>query len=513
MATIGKVRAVFTASASGLQSGVNAASGSMKKLERDVSGLRGSVSTLKSIAITQFFASMASSALSAGQALVGMGQRQAEVIDGTSKMAARLGMTYGELAGLSHAADLAGVSMETIGKAATKADIMFVKAAQGSSVAQAAFAKVGLSVDQLQGMSASDRFQAITDAIAALPTEAERAAASVAIFGKSGAELLPLFAGGAGAIQEATAEAERLGLALTNAQGRDVEAMNDAFTKAQAAINGVVNQVVAYLSPAIKNVADTFTNLIGSVGGANIGQTIGDALLQGARFLAQIGDYLITNLSGVWEYASKIGAQWSAVWDFGNRVAQFFMGIGNTLKIAFGLIILGITGPVQALMEAAQYIGDRLGLDTSGLDSAVAGMDAFNHSIAGSMNEAAAAAAQNFDQAFGSGPANSVGLAIAGPLTTTLDAAIAQAEASAAQIDEATKQTVATAKEELATAGAASREGVKGIDSRSKEGISEMFRIMRGGGEGTQERIAKGIERIAENTDDMGDSEDVADIP
>ena len=246
MAGIGKVSAIFTASSSGLSAGVSKASSSLKGLQKDVASLRGGMQLLNAISGAQLLGSVASTAMSYARSLVNVGQAQAEAIDSTSKLSARLGMTYGELAGLAHAGDLAGVSMATIGTAATKADVAFVKAAQGSATAQAGFAAIGLSLADLQGMTSAERFSAIADAIAGLPTEAERAAAAVKLFGRAGAELLPLFAGGAGSIREATEEAQRFGMALTNAQGQDVEAMNDSFSKVSAAISGIVKQVTAY---------------------------------------------------------------------------------------------------------------------------------------------------------------------------------------------------------------------------------------------------------------------------
>ena len=45
---------------------------------------------------------------------------------------------------------------------------------------------------------------------------------------------------------------------------------------------------------------------------------------------------------------------------------------------------------------------------------------------------------------------------------------------------------------------------LKAIDSRSKEGIAEMFRLMRGETEDAAERTARATERIADNTEDMG---------
>jgi len=509
MATIGKVSAVFTASTSGLRTGVNQAARSMQQMQQSVSGLRGQLSTLTAISGAQLFGQIASAASQAVRSLISFGQSQAQVIDDTSKLAARLGMTYGELAGLSLAGDLAGVSMETIGAAVTKADVAFVRAAEGSKTAADAFASIGLSIDNLQGMTAAERFDAIVDAIAALPTEAQRAEAAVQLFGRSGAQLLPLFAGGAEGIAAARAEAERFGLSLSNMQGQNVEAMNDAFTRAQQAVAGVVQQVVAYLAPAIDSVTTAFSDMIGNVGGATIGQTIGEGILQGARFLAEIGDSLIANLSGVWAYVSEVGAQWSAVFDIGRRVATFFAGIGDSLQAAFGFIILGITGPVQALISAAQQIGQALFLDTSGLDAALAGMQAFNETIADGITENLDSAAANFSATFADS-AEGAGEAIAGPMTQTLDAAIARAQEAAAAVDVAEKQTVEVVQRVDARE---IREAIQGTDSRSAEGVKEMFRLMRGdAGNIEQQQLdeLKGLRRDLANQDP--DEFDVADF-
>jgi hypothetical protein len=511
MATIGKVSAVFTASTSGLRTGVNQAAQSMQQMQQSVAGLRGQLSTLTAISGAQLFGQIASAASQAVRSLISFGQSQAQVIDDTSKLAARLGMTYGELAGLSLAGDLAGVSMDTIGAAVTKADVAFVRAAEGSKTAADAFASIGLSLDDLQGLSAAERFDAIVDAIAALPTEAQRAEAAVQLFGRSGAQLLPLFAGGAEGIAAARAEAERFGLALTGMQGQNVEAMNDAFTRAQQAVAGVVQQVVAYLAPAIEGVTTAFSDLVGNVGGATIGQTIGDGILQGARFLAQIGDSLIQNLSGVWQYVSQVGAQWAGVYELGNRVASFFAGVGDTLQAAFGILIMGITGPVESLIDAAVRIGNALMLDTSGLEQARAGMEAFNDTLGDGITENLQSAASNFAATFAE-QAAAVGEAIPGPLTQTIDDAIARAQAAAAAVDVAEKQTIEVQTTQRIDAREL-REAVQGTDSRSTEGIREMFRLMRGDSGNVQERIAAATERAAAALENQEpDDFDVADL-
>ncbi len=525
--------------------------------------------------------------------MIALGQSAAETVDNISKVSRVVGMSYGELASLAHAGDLAGVSMNAMAKGATKSDIAMVKALNGNKTAIASFEALALSVQDLAGMSSADKFAAISDAIGGLPTAAQRAAAAVSIFGKAGAELLPLFEMGSGGVnaaaeaakrfgveltqsqgiatngnaaaaasfealglsmkdlsgmnaadkfaaistaigslptaaqrataavsifgqsgskilpmfnaaatgvRAATQDAERFGLALTNAQAIDVENMNDGFTRAGAAIQGVIQQVVAYLAPALDAVSQVFSNLIGDMGGAKIGSMIGEKIIEGAIFFAGIADSFIAQSGGLFEYFSQIGGQWNAVWGLASRIGSVFLAVGDVLKAAFGGLILAISGPVQGLAFVAKQIGDSLGFDTSGLDAFIAGAGAFNAEIVSGIQDGVKSAAANISAAFSDG-APQAGAAIATPLTDAIRNAqgIAQASAMTPNQPQAVAPVTVEVKAEL------SREAIQGIDSRSTAGATEMFRLMR---ENPQQEVQNKIEentrQTSANTRDMG---------
>jgi hypothetical protein len=308
------------------------------------------------------------------------------------------------------------------------------------------------------------------------------------LFGRAGSQLLPLFAGGAEGIAEAAAQAERFGLALTTAQGQDVEAMNDAFTLAGQAVNGIVQQVVAYLAPAVQAVADTFTNMVGTVGGANIGKAIGDGILVGARFLAGIGDWFIANLGNVWQYVSSVAQYWSAVMETAGKVGSIFATVGSILSTVFLSLVRIVMTPLMFIVEKVA----RLASNIPGAIGRAAGVTAdavsgFREGLDQSIVDNAMSVAENFNGVF-SDSAASAAPQFAGPLTAAIDAATAQAQASASQVDQAGKGAAA----EIASAAAAAAEpqALKGVDSRSSEGIAEMFRMMRGeGGDVPQQQL------------------------
>lgn len=503
MSAIGKVSAIFTASTGGLTSGVSRAASSLSRLQGSVNSVASASRALVAIQGAQLFGSVVSGASNYVRSLVGMGQAQAEVIDNQRKLASRLGFTYGELAGVSHAANLSGVSMENVANAATKADVALVAATNGSAAAQAKFAGLGLSVDQLNAMSPAERFNAIAGAIANIPDTAQRSAAAISLFGKSGAGLLPMFEQGAEGIAAAQAEAERLGLTLTMAQARDVEEMNDSFTRVQQAVSGVVGQVVSYLSPAVTAIANQFTKLVGNVGGANIGQSIGLGILEGARFFAGIGDWFIANLGSIWGYVSSVWEQGGVVVDLFGRAAAFLGGVWDLAKVGMGTVILGFGKVIEGIAYVAEQIGGYLGFDVSSLSAFKDGAAAFNAEVYAGMQASSASAAANFDRAFGES-GEPVAAAVAGPLTTALDDAIAKAQSSANAVD-STPAAMVTSQNKTAAA-VEDRQAVKAIDSRSSEGIAEMFRLMRGRPNGAAERTAAASERTADAAERMADA-------
>ena len=505
MSSIGNVRAVFTASASGLVAGTNAAGSAMRKLGGDsnaaaraIASANSKLSALVAINAAQLLGSMASAAGNAAQSMIAWGDRSAEAIDQTSKLAARVGLTYGELQALKMVED--DISFETIVAGATKLDVAFVRATQGSATARAAFAGLGIEVESLQGTTAADRMRLVADAIAGLPTEAERAAAAIRIFGKSGAELVPLFNQGAGAIAAAEEKAKALGLALNAEQTGNVQDMKDSFEGAGKAVEGIVQQVVAYLSPAVANVMNVFTELVGTIGGANIGQTIGEGILAGAQYLAGVGDYLIQNFGSVFGFMSSVGEQWNSVVDYFNRAVAFLSGVFNTAQAGLGLIVLAFSGTFEGLAKIAQSIGKFLRFDTSSIDTVVSGAKAFNDELAGGIRDNMDKAGRDFATAFSQDGGNEAGQAIAGPLSTALDEAAAKARQAASATDQAKKTEIGGGGQPAAQAV---DQKLTAVDSRSKEGVAEMFRLMRGGDD-IQERQLDAMEQIAENTADMG---------
>src|SRR5690606_34764598 len=103
----------------------------------------------------------------------------------SAKLADRLGLTTEALAGLNHAAELSGVSQESLSRSMEKMLNTIGEAAGGSKTATVALGRLGLSAEQMASMSADQQLAAIADGLNSVASPAERAAAAQDIFGRS----------------------------------------------------------------------------------------------------------------------------------------------------------------------------------------------------------------------------------------------------------------------------------------------------------------------------------------
>ncbi len=563
MASIGKVSAVFTASTSGLTSGVKAASSSLRGLSSDARGLQSSMNALTAVVGAQLFGSVISAAGSAATALVNLGKNATQAItsavseatslgEETSKSAVIFGSAAGEVAKFASEASKIGLSRSAALQATGSFGNLFT--AMGLGKDQAAdyattLATLGADLASFNNTSVDDAVLALG---AALRGESEpirrygvllddatlkQEALSRGLVRSTTGALTPAIKAQAayGVILRQTALAqgdfERTSGSLANlgriisAQATNVfstigqtfeplyRAVASAASAVLTAIGPIFEQVASGVKSSVDVIASAITSLIpsiteflGSIDGANAGQAIGDGILSGARVLAAVGDALIANSSAVFEYFSSVGDRWSGLFDLGGRVADAFYGafkifefIGNTVGGAFSDIISGLLLAAAKLAEVAPGFGDT----ARDLRESSKRWEITADNYLAAANSSLAASGEAFSSAFSTGVESSLPKAT-GPLTSALDAA-ANALASSAATAAADIGDVAGKPVELnQTVVVDVAQAIKGIDSRSTEGITEMFRIMRGGAGDVQEQQLSVLEEIAANTGGEG---------
>lgn len=141
-------------------------------------------------------------------------------------MSQKIGISTEELSTLAFAAELADVSLDQLQTGLVRLSKNAADMANGTGEAKDAFKALGLEVVNSAGtLKTNDELlKEIATKFAGLEDGADKTALAVKLFGKSGAELVPMLNAGAAGIEELQSRARQLGLELSTEAGRAAEA-------------------------------------------------------------------------------------------------------------------------------------------------------------------------------------------------------------------------------------------------------------------------------------------------
>lgn len=200
-------------------------------------------------------------------AIAGVGRDAIKLGDDIHKAAVKAGLGGKAMSELAYAAKLADIEIEGLSTSIRKMQINLSEAGTGSKKPLEALRALGLELDDLKKLAADHQFELIGDRISRLKDPADRARASTELFGKAGADLLPLFEQGAAGIREARIEAEKLGHSFDNEMLQKLADADDATARLAAAWNGFSAVLMSKVAPALTHVlnqlakAQTYSDL------------------------------------------------------------------------------------------------------------------------------------------------------------------------------------------------------------------------------------------------------------
>jgi len=208
--------------------------------------------------------------------LVAFGKATADAVDKLAKVSDKLGVTTQAMAGLQHAASLAGVENQQLEKGLQQMAVKIGEAAQKGGDAAVAFSSMGLSARELRTMAPEQQFSLIADKLNGVSNATDRINLAYQVFGARNVEFLNLIEGGSAALAEASDEAERLGLSISRIDAAKVEIANDAWTRFKGATEGAARTVLVQLTPYLKAMGDMLTKA--TTQGENFGEKVSEAL-------------------------------------------------------------------------------------------------------------------------------------------------------------------------------------------------------------------------------------------
>ncbi|OHB56825.1 MAG: phage tail tape measure protein, partial [Planctomycetes bacterium GWF2_50_10] len=182
--------------------------------------------------------------------------------DKLADMSKRTGVSVESLSALQYVGSQTGVELDTLQKSLLIMHKNLYAAADGSKSAKESLAALGLTVSDLKGMAPEEQFATLADHIAAVKDPSQKAAIAMKIFGKSGAQLLPMFADGKRGIGEMIDEAKELGLIMSTEDAEATSNFDDALNKLWATIKMAFFRIGSALIPVLKKFVDTVAVVI-----------------------------------------------------------------------------------------------------------------------------------------------------------------------------------------------------------------------------------------------------------
>lgn len=185
--------------------------------------------------------------------------------DTLTKTANKIGTTTEALGALRYAADLTGVSTQTMDMALQRFTRRTAEAAKGTGEAKGAIKELGINARELNRMPLDERMIVLADAFKDVTSESDRLRLAFKLFDSEGAALVNTLSQGGDALKEMLGEAKALGLAMSSNAARGVEDASDAITKLLSLGRGVRDQFTAALAPAIESVVTRLTEFFETI--------------------------------------------------------------------------------------------------------------------------------------------------------------------------------------------------------------------------------------------------------
>jgi len=309
--------------------------------------------------------------LAVGAAIVGVATKSvlsyAKMGDEIAKMAKRTGFSTEALSELRYAAELSGASLAGIEKASRTLAGAILDAGYGLETYVRAFDQIGLSYENLKGLSPEDQFLAVMEALAGVEDESTRAAIATDLFGRAGTQLLPMLADGTEGLKEMRQGAHDLNLIFDKEASVAAEKLTDAMTDVKSSITGAGLAIAEALVPAITPLLDKVTEIVKKIADfAKENETLTKVITGGGGLLIAIGGLILILPKLVF-----------AIKTVGTALKTLMLNPIVALTAAIALLGFGIYSLIKhhtdwnAVVEASEKVNEELAKSEGKLTEAV----------------------------------------------------------------------------------------------------------------------------------------------
>jgi TP901 family phage tail tape measure protein len=208
-------------------------------------------------------------ATAAGGAIVGslalIAKQTAKTGDELAKASAKTGVGVESLSRLRFAAEQSGVGFSELEMAIARQSRAASEASEGVATYADAYNTLGVSVTGANGelKDGETLFRETAEALSKIENPTKRSALAMDIFGRSGANMLPLLNQGAAGIDELGKRAHELGIVFDAESAAASERFNDSLNEVKLSLGGAARQIGQVLLPVLAPLAEKIATVIG----------------------------------------------------------------------------------------------------------------------------------------------------------------------------------------------------------------------------------------------------------
>jgi len=223
----------------------------------------------------------------------------------------------------------------------------------GVSTQTEALADLGLEFKHLDGLLPIDQFKLLADRIGKVEDPTKKAAIAMSLMGRTGTNLLPMFAQGAAGIEKLQQEARRLGLTMSAEDAKAAEDFTDAMDKLGKVMKMGVFRVGAAMAKKLESLAERI---------ADVGKRVGEWVDKNRGMIVTVAKIV----AGVTVAGIAIAATGAIIGGLGT-----LLGVVVTTLKAIPIVLAAITSPMALVGVAAASMGAALAVHTNKGEKAI----------------------------------------------------------------------------------------------------------------------------------------------
>lgn len=335
-------------------------------------------------------AGIGAAAGAAGGALLGVANKAAETTDHIDKMSQKIGMSKEGFQEWDFILSQNGASIDSMQSGMKTLTNQVDELSKGGKVATDAFSQLGLSYEDMAGLSQEEIFEKTVIALQGVEDTTKRAAIANDLLGKSGSELAPLLNAGADSVEAMKKQAKDLGLVLSDDAVNAGVKFTDTMDQLKRSFGAVFTQVGAAVMPMFVDFANWIINNMPVI--QNVFKTVFDVINQVVSVAFDwFNEYLLPAFKEIFSWVSDnwptlqkifetvfgvifdlVSTVWtlfkdgllpilSALWDF---ISPTFPLIQGVVEVTFGAIVKSVEFVVDvfervtgAIKTAIEWLG------------------------------------------------------------------------------------------------------------------------------------------------------------